>query len=78
MLIVLLEGAIVVKKSQPFACGNLEMKAALRANVQVGFQILLPDRLFALLTLGPKPLGADRAVANGDNRRLALLKPCHQ
>src|SRR5216684_4094383 len=48
---------------------QLEMELAFRADVPVGFQVLLPDNRPASLALDPQPFGLDAALV----RRRRLL-----
>ena len=54
------------------------MKVTPWTNVLVGFQIFLPDDLFALIALRPKAFRSYGFVSNLDDRSLALLKPRHK
>ena len=55
--VVELVPAFVEQKIEPFVGGDLVVESALRADIDVGFEILLPDGLFAAVALDPKPLG---------------------
>jgi len=56
---------------------ELEVAAAVHADLQVGFEIGLPERFAALATLDPKAFGADFVVGGGLNLVRFALEPGH-
>jgi hypothetical protein len=77
LLIEFFKDSIVVEMIQPLARRNLEMEIALGANVEIGFKLLFPNRLFTILAFCPEPFGSDRPISDRNNWSFALFEPSH-
>ena len=69
---------VVEQLRQPGAGVDPEVLVALRTDVHVLFQILLPDDLPAVLTLHPQPFGADFFLARSVQLTGFAFKPSHK
>src|SRR5208282_545662 len=68
----------VEKLSQAGAGVNAEVFAALRADVEIVFEVLLPDNLATAVTLHPQPLGAYSLLARSVQLAGLSLEPSHK
>src|SRR5258708_40144293 len=69
---------VVQKLSQSRAGVDAEMFVALRADVEIVFEVLLPDNLAAFVTLHPQALGAYLLLARSVSLAGLSLEPCHK
>ena len=69
---------IIQQQRQAGARINPEMLVAFRTDVQIVFQVLLPNNLPAVLAFDPQPLGADLLLAGGIQFSGLALKPSHK
>src|SRR5467141_35858 len=70
--------AVVEKLRQACAGVDAEVFVALRADVEIVFEVLLPDNLPAFLTLHPQPLGAYLLLARSIQLTGLSLEPSHK
>src|SRR5208282_1258060 len=69
---------VIEQQRQPGSGVDPEVLAALRAHVQVVFQIFLPYDLPAALTLHPQAFGANRLLSRIVQIPRLALKPSHK
>ena len=60
------------------AGADLEVMAAVRTDLQVGFEVGVEDRFAALRTLGPQTFGANLVVGGRDDLVVIALEPGHR
>src|SRR5882762_5923308 len=70
--------AVVEKLRQAGAGVDAEVFVALRADVEIVFEVLLPDNLAAFVTLHPQALGAYFLLARSVQLTGLSLEPSHE
>src|SRR6185369_8872435 len=70
--------AVIQQLCQSSACINAEVFAALWANIQVVFEVLLPDDLAAAFTLHPQSFGTNLLFARRIHLAGLSLEPSHK
>ncbi len=69
---------VIQKLSQAGTRVDAEMLVALRTDVVILFQVLLPDDLPAAVAFDPQPLGPDGLLARSIQLTGFALEPCHK
>src|SRR5208282_6081311 len=69
---------VVEKLRQAGVRVDAKVFAALWADVEILFQVLLPDNLAAAVTLNPQPLGAHSLLARSVQLTRLSLEPSHR
>ena len=79
MSIKFLRSAAIQKKTETLAGSDLEVVSTFRADVKGNFQLLFPDKVIAVGTLGEEPFSLDPPFffSRSVDRRFGPFKPRH-